>query len=368
MSGDGSGDGSRDGVLVTGAGGFIGGRVVEVLHTLGRTGVRAGVRRWSSGARIGRFPVEIVACDITDREQLDRALEGVGGVVHCAVGEADVVTRGTDNVLAAAEAAGVRRIVHLSSVDVYGDATGEVDEADALRPTGQPYGDSKIAAEQICRDHAQRGVPVVVLRPSLVYGPFSANWTIEWAERLQARPWMLAEGDCRGTCNLVYVDDLVGAILCALDSPDAIGEAFNVNGPERPSWNEYFAALNAALDLPPLQTQSAAASHLAAQLMRPVRATAKGLMARFESQIMGVYQRYDLAKTLMKGAEGMIRKTPTTAEFSMLARDVSFGTAKLEQQLGWRPRFPLSDGIALSADWLRHHGYVPDGDVSREST
>ena len=60
-------------VLVTGAGGFIGGRVVEVLQALGRHGVRAGVRRWSSGARIGRFPVEIVACDVTDRDAVERS-------------------------------------------------------------------------------------------------------------------------------------------------------------------------------------------------------------------------------------------------------------------------------------------------------
>ena len=52
-------------VLVTGAGGFIGGRIVEVLHELNPGSVRAGVRRWSSAARIGRLPVEILQCDIS---------------------------------------------------------------------------------------------------------------------------------------------------------------------------------------------------------------------------------------------------------------------------------------------------------------
>lgn len=358
---------ARDGVLVTGAGGFIGGRIVEVLHALGRP-VRAGVRRWASGARIGRFPVEIVQCDVTDRQQLDRALDGIGAVVHCAVGELDVVTRGTDTLLTAAQAAGVDRIVHLSTVDVYGEATGEIDETAPLTITGKPYGDAKIEAEKICRAHIERGTPVTILRPSLVYGPFSESWTIEWAQRLQARPWMLADADCQGTCNLVYVDDLVGAILRALDSPNAVGEAFNVNGPDRPTWAGYFSALNAALGLPPLQSQSAAASHLSAQLMRPVRSGAKLAIARFEKPIMALYERSDLAKTLMKGAEGLIRKTPTTAEFTMLGRSVSFATSKLEKQLEWRPRFPLADGVDLSAAWLRHHGYVPDGDVNREAS
>jgi nucleoside-diphosphate-sugar epimerase len=359
---------TRDGILVTGAGGFIGGRIVEVLHALGRPGVRAGVRRWSSGARIGRFPVEIVQCDVTDRAQLDAPLEGVGTVVHCAVGDRDVVTRGTENVLGAANDAGVGRVVHLSTVDVYGEAAGEIDESAPLAITGKSYGDAKIEAEEICRRWGERGLQVVILRPSLVYGPFSALWTIEWAQRLQARPWMLADEDCQGTCNLVYVDDVVGAVLRALKHPDAAGEAFNVNGPDRPTWAEYFAALNLALALPPLRSQSAAASHLSATAMAPVRAMAKWMMKRFDAPIMALYLRSDLAKNLMKSAEGLIRKTPSSAELGQLGRRVSFGTRKLEERLGWRPRFPLADGIALSAAWLRHHGYVPDGDARRETS
>ena len=74
-------------ILVTGAGGFIGGRVVEVLHGLPGRSVRASVRRWSSAVRIGRLPVEIVLCDMTDPKQVRTAMEGIGAVVHCAYGD-----------------------------------------------------------------------------------------------------------------------------------------------------------------------------------------------------------------------------------------------------------------------------------------
>lgn len=355
-------------ILVTGAGGFIGGRVVEVLHHLGRGPVRAGIRRWSSAARIGRFPVEIAQCDLTEPAQIGRALDGVDAVVHCAKGSPEVNVEGTRKLLEAAHKAGVRRMVHLSTIDVYGPVTGEVDESSPLRPTGSPYGDGKIAAERACREAGERGLEVAILRPTLVYGPFSESWTIEWAERLQSPPWMFAADDCGGTCNLVYVDDLVGAVLHALERPGAAGEAFNVNGPERPSWQAYFEALNAALGLPPLRSQSATTSHASAQVMRPVRATAKFLLARFDEPIMALYRRSDLAKRLMKGAEGVIRKAPTPAELGMLRREVSFATRKAQERLGWRPAFPMTDGIAQSAAWLRHHGYVPEGVVSRDTT
>ena len=83
---------------------------------------------------------------------------------------------------------------------------------------------------------------------------------------------------------------------------------------------------------------------------------------------MGVYQRSELAKTVMKGAEGMIRKTPTTAEFGLLGKRVSFETGRIEKTLGWRPAFPMADALPLTAAWLRHHGYVPEGDVQRETS
>jgi nucleoside-diphosphate-sugar epimerase len=96
-----------------------------------------------------------------------------------------------------------------------------------------------------------------------------------------------------------------------------------------------------------------------------VRTSAKWMMARFDAPIMALYQRSELAKKLMKTAEGMIRKTPTAAEFGLLGRRVSFATHKIERRLGWRPCFGLADGVAMSAAWLRHHGYVADGDVKR---
>src|SRR6266566_699347 len=81
-------------ILVTGAGGFIGGRVVEVLHGLAGVSVRASVRRWGSAVRIGRLPVDIVLCDITDTAQVRTAMEGIGAVIHCALGIGAPPSRG----------------------------------------------------------------------------------------------------------------------------------------------------------------------------------------------------------------------------------------------------------------------------------
>jgi nucleoside-diphosphate-sugar epimerase len=347
--------------LVTGAGGFIGGRTVEVLHATGRGPVVAGVRRWSSAARVGRFPVEIALCDVTSLASVRAAMEGVSHVVHCAVGGREVTVDGTRNVLEAARAAGVQRLVHLSTIDIYGCEGGEVLESQSLRRTGALYGDTKIEAEEACLTAAAAGLPLCILRPTIVYGPFSNLWTVEFAERLQHRPWPLPPERAAGICNAVYVDDVVQAVLLGLEHPAAVGEAFNVNGAEWPTWFEYFSALNAQMGLPPIAAESAAVSFVHAWAMKPARDAAKFALRRFQPQIRALYERSSLAKWSMKRAEAMFRAAPTPGEFRLYGRTATYPTAKAQRLLGYRPRFSLTEGLRLSAEWLRHHGYIRSG-------
>ena len=339
-------------VVVTGAGGFIGGRVVEILHASGRATVRALVRRWSSAARIGRMPVDIRRVDVTDPATMSEAMSGAAYVLHCARADSRVNVEGTRGVLEAARRAGVRRVVHLSTIEVYGDASGTVSESDPPRATGREYGDSKIGAEAACREAIAAGQEVVVLRPTVVYGPFSDLWTVEFAQRFRSGPF-LPEADCRGVCNLVYVDDVVGAMLRALTAPGVVGEAFNVNGPDRVTWNQYFEALNAALGNPPLARESVVRARLRAGLMQPVRKGAKLALKRFQRPIMAAYQRSRIAQRIMKSAETRIRQTPSPAEFSLYSRTAHYDNSKAAAVLGYTPRFTMSEGVALSAAWLR---------------
>jgi nucleoside-diphosphate-sugar epimerase len=339
-------------VVVTGAGGFIGGRAVEILHASGQARVRALVRRWSTAARIGRTPVEIVRADVTDVTALAAVMEGADGVLHCARADGRVNVEGTRATLEAARRAGVRRVVHLSTIEVYGNASGTVTEDAEPRTTGREYGDSKIQAEAVCREAVANGQEVVILRPTVVYGPFSDLWTVEFAQRFRSGPF-LPKSDCRGVCNLVYIDDVVGAMLRALVADGVAGEAFNVNGPDRVTWNDYFEALNGALGNPPLRRESAARARVRAGLMQPVRKSAKLVLKRFQKPIMAIYQRSRIAQGFMKKAEAQIRQTPSPAEFALYSRTAYYANIKASKLLGYAPRFMMDEGVALSAAWLK---------------
>lgn len=348
----------RKTVFVTGAGGFIGGRIVEVLEHLDLADVRPGLRRWSSGARIGRYPLEMVKCDIRKQDDVRAALEGVTHIVHCAVGDRETTVEGTRVLLEGALEAGVERVVHISTIAVYGSPEGEIDETHSTDASDSEYAAMKLEAERVCQEMVARGLPVTILRPTLVHGPFSETWTIAYAQRLQASSWLVPESDAQGTCNLVYVDDLVGAVIAALDADVESGEAFNINGPDRPTWNEYFHALNDGMGLEPLVPESKSRARVSAMAMQPVRMLAKFALKHFESQIMEVYQKSEFARSIMKKAEGKIRTTPVLGEFAEYSRDVEYSTEKARAQLGYEPQFPISEAIPLTAAWLKHHGFV----------
>jgi len=349
----------RQGItLVTGAGGFIGGRIVEMFHLAGARRVRAGIHRWSSCARIGRFPVDIVALDLTDRTTLSRALEGVNEIVHCAKGNREVTVEGTRLLLEAAIAAGVHRFVHLSTAEVYGAADGTFTEQSECTPTGREYGDMKLEAEHVCREFSERGLALTILRPPIVYGPFSTWWTVDLARKLISGRWGTMGARGEGICNLLYVDDLVRAIRIALEHPRAAGATFNVNGKETTSWNSYFVKLALALGLPPLAEHSSPRAAMRANIWEPVRRLGAFLKRNYLGTLKAIAARCRLVDTMMRATERRLKTAPSRAELALFGRKALFPADKICSELGFVPAVSIDEGTRLSAEWLRHEGFL----------
>src|SRR5262249_34989814 len=132
------------------------------------------------------------------------------------------------------------RVVHLSSVAVYGYEAhpGASTEAGAYRYTGNAYCDGKIDAECVALQYLrQKGLPVVVLRPTLVYGPFN-YWSAMIVSAIRRHRMALLDGGT-GVCNSLYIDNLVDAIILAAEHPLALGKIFHISDAAPIPWREF---------------------------------------------------------------------------------------------------------------------------------
>jgi predicted dehydrogenase/nucleoside-diphosphate-sugar epimerase len=249
--------GARPTVLVTGGTGFIGARLVEKLAEDPDLRVRVLARRPERAVRIGRFAVEIVVGDVTDADAVRQATEGCDVVFHCARGDGPpsrqwaATVEGARNVAEAALRARVSRLVHVGSVAVYGAPDVRIlDESAPRVSTGPLYRRAKGAAEELLLDlHRRCGLPVVVLQPTIVYGPFGGSWTTGKLAAMRWAPVALPDRG-EGSCNAVYVDDVVDAMLLAAWSDAALGRTLLVSGAEVTTWRTYFEAFERMLGRP----------------------------------------------------------------------------------------------------------------------
>jgi 2-alkyl-3-oxoalkanoate reductase len=344
-------------ILVTGAGGFVGGTLVEALHFAGNYRVLAGIARWSSAPRIARLPVTLLQCDILKPDELADAFAGVDYVIHCAASDdRRIIVEGTKNVLSAAVKTGVRRVIHLSSVAVYGEATGEIDEETEPPPgTLSAYGEAKTAAEALCKD-VRRDLDVVIMRPSIIYGPFSSRWTMLYALRLKSGRWRHLGALGQGKCNLVHVHDVVRYTISALRQDGVAGEVFNLNGSEAVTWNDYLKRFNHQLGLPAMASQTTGHTRFKTGAMGPIRAIGKYAVKHHRPQLLWLSHRSDNLKRLMQQTELTLKCTPSPEELSLFSRDAYYLTTKAERAFGFRSKISVDEGLAMSVAWLNHMG------------
>jgi nucleoside-diphosphate-sugar epimerase len=224
-------------IAITGIGGFIGFRLAE----------RCAERGWKirgidlSPAAVERtraLGAEGVIGDINDPAALQRAFAGADVVIHtAAIVEEDgarelyekVNVEGTRSVCKAAVTAGVRRLVQLSSIMVYGfDYPPDVTEDGPFVRDNNVYNLTKRESEQVAMsfDDPAQDFGVIVVRPGDVYGTNGAQWIRRPLEMIRKYQFALPDGG-RGVINHVHVDNLIDGIFLALEK-DARGEAFNL--------------------------------------------------------------------------------------------------------------------------------------------
>ena len=334
-------------VLVTGANGFVGRHVCAYLHAAGLR-VRAAVR---ATAPLPESWQQAPIGDIGPETSWAVALDGVEAIVHLAshspapgAGTEDtaaayrrVNVAGTERLARAAAAAGVRRMVYVSTVKVNGEATadaGRVPEDGGSKKAPHPYplpegagmnlsftendephpqdvyGRSKWEAEQLLKTIAAHGgLEVVILRPPLVYGP-GVKGNFLSLLRLVVCGVPVPLRSVANRRSMLYVGNLADAVLRCLDAPQARGQTY---------------LLSDGADISTPELLSRIASHL-------------GCKARL----------WPLPVALLRGLGSLLGQGAAVAR---LTGSLLVDSGKMRRELGWTPPFTLDDGLRETARW-----------------
>jgi uncharacterized protein YbjT (DUF2867 family) len=225
-------------VLVTGGTGFIGQHVVHALRAR-EISVRALVRDRSRASRLGAWGVELVEGDVTDPASLPAALAGVDAVIHLVAiikGSRDdfdrIMVRGTRDLVAAAEEAGVRRFLLASALGLSEQTKDAV-----------PYFAAKWEME---RAVAASPVEHVIFRPSFVFGK-DGGVLPTFVRLARFAPVTPIVGPGTQRLQPIWVEDLAEYYSRAIDDPPATNRTFELGGPDAVSWNEFWERLKRVL-------------------------------------------------------------------------------------------------------------------------
>jgi len=333
-------------VLVTGAGGFIGGYLLKKLLAAGHK-VRGLALDEADAARIRQAgDVDVAFGDIMDIEPLRAAAQGADVVFHAAARVSDwgtwsqfeaVTVRGTQNMLQAAATAGVRRFLLFSSTAIYPRMARGAPPLDETSPYAGPdnpwgfYGRAKILAEGEALRYQREGrLGVTIIRPVSIYGPGDHTFFPRIIRYLRG-PTAAWVGSYDPFVPFLYVTDAAEGVLAAGTSEKAIGQVYTLGPDPEFHIREFIGAICRDLNI------------------RSPRFSAPHALASALANVSEGWSRLIRARE----APGMTR----TSVF-LMSQDQRFDVSKARRDLGWQSQVSMEEGVRLTAEWVRQEGLL----------
>jgi dihydroflavonol-4-reductase len=322
-------------VLVTGATGFTGSHLARALASRGYQ-VRAFQR--AAGPEAAAAGIDVAIGDLRDPEAIARAVANVEVVYHIAAiyrqaGVSRDVYRAVNataagQIVEAAAAAGVRRVVHCSTVGVHGDIEHPPASEDAPLKPGDVYQDTKLEGEVLAREAgARRGIEVTVVRPSGIYGPGDRR-LLKLFRGVARRRWVTLGGG-KIYYHLTYIDDLVEGFRLCGEHPSAANQTYILAGGEVTTLNDLVALVADAAGVP------VPTAHLPVWPFWIAGAACEAVCAPLGLE-PPIYRR--------------------RVDFFTKSRAFDIGRARRE--IGYAPQVTLRDGIKRTIEWYRAHGWL----------
>lgn len=348
-------------VAVTGTGGFIGGRLAQLLACEpGVTDVRAFSRRECRDKH-----TQVVQLD--DEDALREALQGCGALVHSAFDMYDIgsnlrIARTIGLVCAKARV----RLVHISTAAIYEPLpAGDLDERYPAQRTDAYRAIKATIEDDFVRLSQDEGLDVVILQPTIVYGPAGRAWTDSPVRDLLHGSVVLPN-EGKGLCNAVFVDDVCQAAIKAISAQVPSGERFLISGPYPEEWRYFFGAYDSmvgggGLELQPAgNTEPALPPPAQAPVIArdgPISAVKNAIYSRLSARTRS---RLNMAfRQLSKSLGRETARVPTGDTLSLYSSQCNIRIDKARRFLGYNPEFDLKKGMANTKSYVQqtyaHH-------------
>jgi nucleoside-diphosphate-sugar epimerase len=327
-------------VLVTGGTGFVGSHLVHRLLSRGHQVTSLDKNPGLVSDELRALGAILISGSVTDSADVDRTVAGQDLVFHLASPFGDILqpdqaywaieVEGTRNVLGAAERHGVQRVIHCSTQGVHGIITDPPGDEESPIAPRDFYCYSKAEGEKVAREFLARGLDVVIVRPTSVYGPGDTRGWLKLFQMVN-KGWFVMVGSGRTLNHPIYVENLVDLFELAASAPQARGRT-------------YLAGDDEALTLTEL-----------------VRAVARALggtvrILRFPSYRIAWYAS-GLTEAVFKAVG--IRPPLFRRRLSWFITNRQFRNDRARAELEYRPLVKLDEGLARTAAWYRERGYLP---------
>lgn len=364
-------------VLVTGGTGFIGSLMAERLRVHEQAEVRVMVHNWAKAAYVSRFDVEFVKADITDFDEVEAAVKGCEYVFHCVGvgGDAEQSMRinadGTENVVKACVKHNVKRVVYLSSIVVHGDRIWDGMTAEApFVSYGDAYADAKIEAEKrFWTLSKSNGLDAVAIRPTYVWGPMSEWFTVNVIKQMKNGNFVWVDHG-RGSCNAVYVENLIDlALICCLH-PNAIGQSFLISDNQKKDWRTFYGHYADMLGLDPQKFQSIPLKDgLNRRFLKCSKKHLSKAIANIWERVVAVEPQHPIwtkwglraprkvLKMLLKMVQNHLPEK-SDSEMAIYNYKGFIDIEKNFQLLNDHPRFSVEEGMERTKSWLKDQNYL----------
>jgi nucleoside-diphosphate-sugar epimerase len=322
-------------ICITGIGGFIGKRLAEILKEKGA--IVSGLEIDSNTSnKLRELGYRVITGNTSNHQDIDQLLENQDFVVHTAaiVKEGgsleefrEVNVKATVNLAVRAKEMGLRGMVHLSSVMVYGfDYIENISEDGELRGENNPYCITKIEGERELLKIMTPEFGIILIRPGDVYGADSKPWVLRPLELMKMGLFSLPDGGS-GKMNATYIDNLCEGIILGIEK-EVYGEAFNITDGTTISWRDYFYQL-------------AEAGGYSKPLSLPT------FIAKSLVDVVNLFFSFT-GKPSPVSSDGI--------NFILRKHAVSIDKAK--KILGYKPLVSLEDGLKRTLDWVKNNKVV----------